>query len=151
MKPLELPDVRQTKDHDCGTAAWKTVYKWHTAKGTRSIVDLSSRIHGLDPASLESNIRVGKSWNVIAGEMMIDDLRFFCKSYRPVICLITRAFDFETCGHYVVVSGVHRNKVYFQDPYDGPNSLRIDDWAFGWHDRGRYSDFVSWGLVTWPK
>jgi|LakMenE01Jun11ns_1017448.scaffolds.fasta_scaffold9788207_2 ABC-type bacteriocin/lantibiotic exporter with double-glycine peptidase domain len=151
MKPHMLPDIRQTVSHDCGVAAWKTIYRWHTDKRPGAILDLSNGIQGLDPATLESKIRVGKSWNVVAGEMMTDDLRHYCDSYRPVICLITRDFDGEECGHYVVVSGVYRRRVYYQDPYDGPRSLPATEWNAGWHDRGRYADFTRWGLVAWPK
>lgn len=151
MKPHTLRDIRQKESHDCGIAAWKTVYQWHTDKRPRPAVDLSNGIQGLDPATLESKIRVGRSWNVVAGEMLVDDLRHYCDTLRPVICLITRDFEGEKCGHYVVVAGIYRGKVHYQDPYDGPHAVRIADWCDSWHDRGRYADFPNWGLVAWPK
>jgi len=146
-----MPDIRQKDAHDCGVAVWKTIYRWHMDKRPGTFLDLSNAIQGLDPATLESKIRVGKSWNVVAGEMMTDDLRHYCDSYRPVICLITRDFDGEECGHYVVVAGVYRRRVHYQDPFDGPQSLPVEDWFNRWHDRGRYADFTRWGLVAWPK
>lgn len=151
MKPHCLPDIRQRKAHDCGMGAWKIVHQWQTAKRAVPTPDLSNAIQGLDPATLESKIRVGLSWNVVAGEMLVDDLRHYCDTLRPVICLITRDFDGEPSGHYVVVAGVYRGKVYYHDPYDGPHATRVDDWCQSWHDRGRYADFPNWGLVAWPK
>jgi predicted double-glycine peptidase len=145
--PLELPDVRQRHDHDCLTAAWKTVYKWHMGRTMRPLADLSSPINGTDPATAEAVIRVLHGWNVLAGEMLTGDLKYFADTYRPVICPITTPDG----GHYVVVSGVDRYRVHFHDPDKGSRDMTRAKWLEAWRDTGKTAVYLCWGLVAWPK
>lgn len=144
---LALTDVRQKTNHDCGTAAWRTVYQWHTGQTGRNLPDLSHPINGLDPAALEAVIRVHHGWNVLAGEMLLADLRMLTVTNRPVICPIT---DDSGVGHYVVVGGVDRWRVHYHDPAVGPRLMRLDQWDERWVDMGKNARFVRWGLAAWP-
>jgi ABC-type bacteriocin/lantibiotic exporter with double-glycine peptidase domain len=150
-RPDPLPDIRQNKDHNCGWAAWQSIYRYHYDRNP-SRRDLSNPIHGTDPSTLEAIIRNDRQWTVISGEMFLNDLRHFCETLRPVICTITRTFDDGIdYGHYVAVAGVWRNRVYFQDPTYGPEVWSAEKWMSSWHDMGKYAKFRHWGLVACPK
>jgi predicted double-glycine peptidase len=144
-KPEPLPDVRQSRNFDCATAAWRTVYQYQQGRNAR-ILDLSHPIAGTDPATLEAVIRRDSNWHVHAGETLIDDLRHYGSTLRPAICLITPEDD----SHYVVVGGVWRGRVYLQDPCEGWCAMTEADFVAAWHGLGKYKDFERWSLVAWP-
>jgi len=105
-------------------------------------------LDGTDPRILETVLRVRCGCRVLAGDMEIDDLREQTKLWRPVIALVT----LDGCGHYVVVAGVERGRVYFQDPLSGPVAMKIADFAAHWRDESRFRDrFTRWGLATWKE
>lgn len=147
-KPEPLPDERQRDDHDCATAAWRCVYRYHYGRNAR-VKDLSHPILGTDPATLEAVIRNDAAWHAHAGETLIDDLRHYCGTLRPVICLITPPG--EECSHYITVAGVWRGWVWFQCPADGWQALREAAFVECWRGLGKYKDFVRWSLVAWPN
>jgi hypothetical protein len=149
MKTEPLPDVRQLNDWSCATAAWKCVHQFHTARQSRRL-DLSNEIHGTDPATLEAAIRVGRDWNVAAGEMMPDDLRHYVRSWRPVIVLVTLP-GHNGESHYVTVGDVRRGRVYYQCSCDGWRSMVAELFVASWRGLGKYRAFRNWGVVAWPK
>lgn len=148
-KPLDLPSIQQRDDHSCGDVCRRIVEQWQIGRNSRAS-RLSNPITGTDPLTLESSFRLDRKWNAIGGEMMVDDLDYYCRTWRPPIALITCDFDGEPDSHYVVVAGVYRNKVHFVDPLNGWNIIPIEDWLKRWHGRGRYADFRQWGVAAWP-
>ena len=147
-KPLPLPDERSRRPHDCGPSAWRTVYRYHHGRNSR-IVDLSNPVNGTDPATLEAIIRRDANWHVVSGSAFIDDLRHYCESWRPPICLMT--FPGDEDSHYVCVGGVWRNRVYYQCSTEGWCAMPVGEFEAAWHAVGRYAQFERWMLAAWPR
>jgi predicted double-glycine peptidase len=146
MRPEPLPDCRQRDDFDCGTSAWRTVYRYHHGRNAR-VLDLSHPVFGTDPATLEAVIRRDANWNVRSGETRIEDLRHYADTWRPSICLVTPP---GSDSHYIVAAGVWRGRVYFQCPSEGWCAVREADFTAMWRGLGRYKDFECWSLTAWP-
>jgi len=146
MKPQVLPDIRQTRDWDCATAAWKCVVKYHYGRN-REVMDLSHPIRGTDPATLEAAIRA-TGWAVRAGDATVKDLQHYADHWKPTICLMT--FPGAADSHYCVVAGVWRGRVFYQDPESGPQSMLADEFEASWKAIGQYSQFKHWALTCWP-
>lgn len=145
MKPEPLPDCRQRDSHDCGTACLRTLWQFHYGQ-QRKLIDLSTPADGLDPATMRAQL-LKLGWNVLAGTMTVDDLRHFTAAGRPVVCLVT----IDGGGHYVVVGGVWRGKVWHHCPLNGWTGQHIDEWQQSWHDSNADGvRYVNWGLCSWP-
>lgn len=146
-KPLALPDVRQSAEHDCATAAWRCVYKWHLGRNAK-VLDLSHPILGTDPATLEAVIRKSAGWHVRSGETRIEDLGYYAESLRPTICPVTLPDDDDS--HYVTVAGIYYGKVHFQCSKRGPMKLPEATFLECWHGLGRHANYKTWSLTAWP-
>jgi ABC-type bacteriocin/lantibiotic exporter with double-glycine peptidase domain len=142
---LDLPDVRQTADHACGSAVIECVRRFWRVK--EKPADLSNEIQGLSPDTLAAVLRA-MGCRVRAGEMLGDiaDLQHYTKLGMPVCCPITVAAG----GHWVVVRGVARRKVWYQCPTWGPSSLPLASWLDCWRDVSAESlaSFDRWGVVV---
>jgi ABC-type bacteriocin/lantibiotic exporter with double-glycine peptidase domain len=138
---LELPDVRQENGHDCGEAAACCVARFFgTALLTRS---LASPEDGTHPSALETVFRRA-GFAVQAGTMTLADLKHHVAQGRPVLCCVA-----QHGGHWVVVRGVGRGKVYYQCPVDGPLSMRAAEFASQWADVTRAGhEFARWGIAV---
>jgi ABC-type bacteriocin/lantibiotic exporter with double-glycine peptidase domain len=74
-------------------------------------------------------------------------LRALTRVDVPVICAVR---DDDGGGHWVVVRGVERGRVYFHCPLKGPRSRPEDEWVANWHDVGMLGDrFESYGIAAW--
>lgn len=84
---------------------------------------------------------------VLSGRMIVEDLRHFTRTGRPVMCPVT---DEDDCGHWVVVAGVERGYVHFHCPTDGPSKWKVKTWEAGWRDQYARSGHVydSWGITV---
>jgi predicted double-glycine peptidase len=142
---LALPDVRQDRDDACGTAAVEVVRRFFGLKARAP--DLSNPVQGTAPDTVAAVLR-SLDLRVLAGQMIggVADLQHFTKLGCPVVCPITA----RAGGHWVVVAGVARKKVYFQDPETGPGALAIADWLDGWRDTSAETlqAFDRWGVVV---
>ena len=144
---LELPDERQKGEHDCGEAAVSCVLKFFNVPTAKK--KFATLQDGADPRQLEAALRLS-GLNVLAGEMTIEELRHFCKTDRPVICLIKWETDAES--HYVVVRGVEHKKVFIHDVQSGYVAVNLSKWNAMWLAKGRMNEvFRCWGIVAWPK
>lgn len=124
---LELPDVRQKRDYDCGRACVQCVLEYFgTTADTRRL--LTNPIDGTDPRAIEALMRQA-GHTVISGEMETDDLKHFTHSRRPVIACVKE--------HYVVVAGVSRGRVGYMDPLHGFMRASIRDFGLWWHEADR--------------
>ena len=145
---LSLSDTRQRGQHDCGAAVCACVLAhFGVSKPLSYFVGKlhTNAIDGTDPRVIESFLRA-EGLRVLSGEMEPDDLQWHTKQGRPVIALVT----FSQVGHYVVVAGVSRGKVYYQCPIDGPGSAKVAHFSFHWHDSGRFGErFAQFGLAVW--
>lgn len=141
---LVLADIRQAEDYDCGTAAMDTVCRFYH-KRERGPVKLANQIQGMAPETVEALAR-SLGFHVISGRMLIEDLRLLTKT-RPVMCCITHDTGE---GHWVVVRGVQRGRVYFQCPTLGPRSLEKVQWLKQWTDRTvKGHAYDQWGICAY--
>lgn len=137
---LQIPDVRQQSDFDCGAACIEAVLQL----GGRTPPDsLANPVQGMAPDTLEAVLRsVGV--RVISGTMCVDDLKHFTRGGRPVIC----PTDIEG-GHWVIVAGVGRGRVHYHDPDAGMQSVAESKWRSLWCGSTRFGHaFDRWGIAA---
>lgn len=139
---MDLPDIRQRENHDCGDTAFRIVCESH---GWRARAALSNPIDGTDPRTLEHGFRrLGK--RVTSGEMTLADLRHFTRRGCPVIALV----QLDGVGHYVVVGQSTSRFVAFQCPSNGPRSLSAAKFLRLWTDIDRSGTiYHQWGIAAW--
>ena len=147
MPLLDLPIVLQRKSHTCALAAARCLLRFY---GLSDPPSFASETDGADPRAVEVCLR-RSGLGVLAGEADVDHLKYWCRRGWPPICLIQWADGKATVGHYVVVAGVFRNRVYYADPIDGMTSLPIAEWNSRWTDSERLGGtFRRWAIVGAP-
>lgn len=139
---LSLPDRRQKDTFDCGCAARDILLDYWQVPGKRR--PLSNPIDGTDPRALEAALRAA-GLAVQAGEMTLDDLRYHTRAGRPVACLVVH----EDVGHWLVVGGLVRGRVYRQCPLLGWGHEPAGVFDGRWHDMDRLGvRFSRWGVAA---
>ncbi len=137
---LDLRDVRQRDDHDCGEAAVDIVLSF---LGTRGKSDVASAVDGTHPSAIEAALRRA-GLSVQSGTMTVSDLQHHTRQGRPVLCPIA-----SYGGHWVVIRGVGRGFVYYQCPVSGREQKRLQEWIDLWRDSTRAAhDFDTWGIAA---
>jgi hypothetical protein len=142
---IEIPDVRQRSDYGCGDAAVDAALGAlgiSRKRGTR----LSNPVQGIAPDTVAAVLRAA-GCVVLAGPMpgTVGDLKHFTASGCPVLCPVA-----NHGGHWVVVRGVQRGRVYYHCPLDGPLSRPGGEWLAHWHDTSAEGGhaFACWGVVV---
>lgn len=139
---LDVPDIRQRTDYDCGDAAVDSVLRFLGIR-TRAGEALANSVDGTHPSSIEAALRRA-GLVVQSGTMTPADLQHHTQLGRPVLCPIA-----SHGGHWVVVRGVARGCVYYQCPTDGPLVKRVAEWCALWRDSTRAAhDFDRWGIAV---
>ncbi len=124
---IALSDIRQKLSYDCGHAAVACVIDLFGRRCPKLIERLGTTpIDGTDPRQIEAYFRQ-EGFCVQSGDFTVEDLKYHTGSSRPVIVLVKLHG-----GHYLVVAGVRRGFVYFQDPDTGPARMRIADFEEAW-------------------
>jgi len=140
---IQLPDIRQQTDYDCGAVCCHIVWQ-HYGMPRRRVA--STQIDGTDPRTLEAALRVS-GLPVLSGEMTLADLSHFTRT-RPVIVLAKTTTDPAT-GHYMVCAGQRDRRLYFQCPSRGPVVETPRRFDRRWHDVDRHGvTFRRWGIVV---
>lgn len=142
---LTIPDIRQREDFDCGSAAVDSLCAFYGPR-RRTPVKLANRIDGMSPDTVSAVLRA-LGFRVLAGPMVggLADLQHYTRAGLPVLCPIT----VDAGGHWVVVRGVERGRVYLHDPTHGPRSVRAQAWLGGWRDTSASGhEFDQWGIVA---
>jgi predicted double-glycine peptidase len=81
-----------------------------------------------------------------SGSFTADHLKAVTACGTPVACLVQS----EGTGHWVVVRGVVRGKVYFMDPDCGLSAMPLPKWESVWIDSDRRGTvFRRHGLAVW--
>lgn len=137
---LDIPDIRQQADYDCGAAALDAVLSFHGLR-VRGPVRLANAVQGMSPDTVEAVLRsVGLA--VLSGTMTVGDLRHLTRAGRPVLCPVSAGG-----GHWVVVRGVARGRVHFHCPTRGPVHTPELHWVAEWVDTSRSGQtFSHWGI-----
>jgi len=141
--PSLLPDVRQTQDFDCGIAALRCLFQYWE----RPLPHIPCTPHeGTHPATILAVLN-NAGFRVLSGQADIPILKSLVKLGYPVITLIRQ----EGVGHYVVVSDIHRGKVYYQDPLNGPVSSKVTDFVEIWLDVDMFgTDYRQYVICAYP-
>jgi len=140
---IQLPDIRQQTDYDCGAVCCHIVWQ-HYGMPRRRVA--STQIDGTDPRTLEAALRVS-GLPVLSGEMTLADLSHFTRT-RPVIVLAKTTTDPAT-GHYMVCAGQRDRRLHFQCPSRGPVVETPRRFDRRWHDVDRHGvTFRRWGIVV---
>lgn len=141
--PLALPDIRQHSNHSCGEAALQVVLRYFELKVRKPVT--ACPVSGVHPMSLPAAFR-RLGFQHVAGSMTVDDLRHHTSQGRPIITLV----QMGGVGHYVVVSGVNRGKVYFVCPTLGLQKQPIQEFENRWFDHDDAgNDYRNWGIAAW--
>lgn len=139
---MQLPDRRQQTEHSCGHAAIDSVLSFFNLPECGRVT-LANAVDGMDPATVEAVLR-SKGLSVLSGTMTVRDLKHLCDSGRPVLCPVSWAG-----GHWVVVAGVERRGVYYQDPAEGPKRKGVQEFLNAWRDGNRSGrHWVTWGIAA---
>ena len=138
---LDIPDVRQREDFDCGAAALDAVARFYGVR-ERGPVRLANPVQGMSPDTVEAWLRA-VGFGVLSGTMRVADLAHLTRTGRPVLCPITGAGG----GHWVVVRGVTRTRVHFHCPTNGARWWPHALWVSAWLDSSRTGQaFARWGI-----
>lgn len=142
---VKLPRVMQSAGWDCGRAVALAVCKRYCVP-TLPDPWPGTPADGTDPRTLEA-VLWASGLSVQAGVMTVADLRHHTESEdRPVIVL-TR---FQGDGHYQIVTGARRRRVYYHCPVEGPRSEPEAGFVRRWRDIDRWG--VHWhrfGIAAW--
>lgn len=137
---LDVPDLRQEGDYDCGPAAVQAVCRF-LGVGPASRAEYAealgtTRAGGTRPAAvLDLLSRAGLAATAKAGLGVADLARFFAAGH-PVLCPVQAGDPAGgSSGHWVVVVGVGLGQVMVHDPAAGRRMISEEDWLAGWHDR----------------
>jgi ABC-type bacteriocin/lantibiotic exporter with double-glycine peptidase domain len=105
-----------------------------------------NQIDGTDPRVLEALFRK-TGLGVVAGEMTVGMVRHLIGEGWPVVTLVRQG----GVGHYVVVCGVNRGRVYLMDPDGGERTETVKEFV----DRWRAGDvcrtgfaYFQWGIAA---
>lgn len=144
---LTLPVVRQSRKYDCGAACAKSVLGYWECRYPRlSAAGWPNQIDGTDPRVLEALFRK-TGLGVVAGEMTVSVVRHLTGLGWPVVALVRQ----NGVGHYVVVRGVSRGKVFLMDPDGGEQTERVaafvERWRAGDVCRTGFS-YQQWGIAA---
>jgi ABC-type bacteriocin/lantibiotic exporter with double-glycine peptidase domain len=137
---LDTPDIRQDADHDCGVAAASCALR-HDGREVGS--NVSNPVQGASPDTVEAMLRRAGA-AVTSGEMLVEDLKHYTKTGRPVLCPVSLYG-----GHWVTVRGVERGKVHYQCPVNGREAVPLARWLEVWRDQTtRGTPYVCWGIAV---
>ena len=144
MKILEFPTLRQTYNYDCGAKVMEAVLAYYGVDiNEEKIINLARTTKKGTP--VEGLINVAKHFKLKceSKKLNISDLKKFIDKKVPVIILIQawpirKVKDWKKNwkdGHYVVVIGYDKNKIYFQDPSSISRTyLSYKELEERWHD-----------------
>ena len=145
MKILDFPEIKQTFKYDCGANALESIFSFYgldileeeIIKIAKTVDKTGTPILGM----LKSNRHFGFKANIKYLE--INDLKKLINKKMPVILRIQawsgkKDNDWKndwSHGHYVVVIGYDKNKIYFEDPWSIKRTfLTFEELKHRWHD-----------------
>lgn len=156
-KALDLPDVRQSYDYDCGASATQTVCQFYgigPATEDEYVEALGTTPEGGTPPDSIVTFLTGLGLQVEArNDMTIPDL---AAAGCPVICCIQDYEDEpadipqERAGHYVVVAEATDDTVTLQDPSAGRVEMPTIDFLARWEDTDGEGQFIHFGITVRP-
>jgi predicted double-glycine peptidase/phage portal protein BeeE len=156
-KALDLPDLRQSYDYDCGASATQTVCQFYNvgpATEDEYVQALGTTPEGGTPPEAIVAFLTDLGLGVEArNDLTIPDL---AAAGCPVICCIQdyeedpADIPEERAGHYVVVAEATDDTVTFQDPSAGRVEMPTLDFLARWQDTDGQGQFIHYGVLVRP-
>jgi HK97 family phage portal protein len=161
VKALEVPDIRQAADWDCGPAAVMAVATFFKVGPTEEAdyIDAlgTTPEDGTSPEAIVEVLRQLGLQTVARDDLTVDDLSGFVGAGSPVIVCVQDYEEapadiaHESAGHYVIVCDVQDNgtevTLTLQDPSAGPVAMSATDFLARWQDRGASGEYVHYGIA----
>lgn len=162
MKVIDLPQLHQVYEYDCGAAALQAVLVYYGIEvGEGNIIkDAKTSKTG---TCMQGMIRVIHEYNLqcICKQMTIEEVKKFIKKRIPVI-LVLQAWSLEKepdwandwiDGHYVVAIGYSKDKILFEDPLSFERTfLRYVELEKRWHDvDNRGNKYEHYGIAVFGQ
>lgn len=158
---LDVPDIRQEFDYDCGAAACLAIANYFRI-GPQSLGEMRDILNTEKKNGTEL-IRMIDFFNanglsVTSGQgWTIEDLKQFFLAKMPVICAI-QAYGSPAderanrSGHYVVVIGLALGQIVLQDPSSGRRIVPELDFESVWHDKDENENILKkFGIAVGRK
>lgn len=139
---LDVPDLRQEGDYDCGPAATQAVCQFFgVGPATRAeyadALDTTSAGGTRPAAILDLLSRTGLATTAKSALEVADLARFFASGHA-VLCPVQAGEPVgSSSGHWVIVIGVGLGQVMIHDPAAGRRMVSEENWLAGWHDQDR--------------
>lgn len=145
-KILNVPNLRQAYNFDCGLTAMQAVLAYYGVDlnseqlrdAMRTDLKKGTPISAFEKAAKKFGLKIK-----IEENMTINQLKKYIDEKRPIIVAMQawpkkRDKNMENCwdeGHYAVVTGYGKNKLYFEDPACVIKTyLPISEFKKLWHD-----------------
>lgn len=145
-KLIDVPDVRQRSDYDCGRAALTAVFEFWGVPFPRRHAGLTNPVQGTHPDTASAILR-DAGFRVMEGSGTVPLLAALTRQGWPVLAVMTPP---GRGGHWVVVRGVSRGRVHYHCPTAGRLSLEAGAWVAGWDDRDRGNvGYFQWTCCPW--
>jgi HK97 family phage portal protein len=146
-KLLDVPDVRQESDHDCGPAAVLAVCQFFGVEVTRAALLASldtTQAGGTTPAAVLGTLAsLGLSASAASGMTLADLTRYHAAGW-PVLCPVTL---YGGVGHWLVVLGVGLGQVIVHDPAVGRRLILAEQWVQDWSDKDKHgAEYKAFGI-----
>lgn len=145
-KLLALPEVRQRNPNDCGPAVARSVLRYFERPVCR--VDSTLRPHPEDGTLVRrmADLFIHNRLAVTMRERLsVEQLGVMCQELGPVLCLVT----WDRYGHWVLVRGVKRGRVYLMDPESGYCDVPAAEFVAAWHDTDGDVKLDRFGMAVW--
>lgn len=119
---LDVPDLRQEGDFDCGAAAVRSVLAYHGQELTEEECIRALGTTHENGTSEEAICKFCKAqgYNVTEGDMSPEEIGQHTQANRPVICSV------EDDKHWVVACGVQGDTMTVQDPLKGKCEMKCE-------------------------
>ncbi len=151
---LDVPDLRQQDDYDCGPAAVQAVCAFlgvGPAERAAYVAGLgTSPAGGTTPAAILAFLARLDTVTTSAAGLEVEDLARFFAEGHPVLCPIQEEQASGTrSGHWVVVIGTGLGQVMIHDPIEGRRMLSEEDWLARWHDTDVQGNaYLQYGIAV---
>ena len=159
MKLLTFPELRQTYEYDCGAKATEAVLEYYGFDVSESeIMKIANTTRSGTP--IKGIIKTIKKFGLKhkAGTMTLSQIKKYINKKIPVILVLQawteqKEVNWEKDwrdGHYVIVIGYDKHKLYFADPSSILRTyLTYKELDKRWHDKNQQNKrYVHYGIAV---
>jgi len=161
MRIPKFPQVKQLFDYDCAAKALEAVFLYYGLdEDYEKIIRVAGTgNNGTTVKGMESCLKHFR-FDFLSKKMSIAELKRLIKRKVPVIVLLQawpgkEVSDWKNTwdtGHYVVVVGANKRKVFFEDPWCEPLSfLTWQELEERWHDLVRGRKYRQHGIAVFGR